>query len=118
MILIFVALLIVLVAHVWWLESRIKKLEHLLSEAGLRKSIPDAPRIPPPPVGQWRPSKVPDPRLPPVCVNCGRKALSTAAHIPVCEACFAIYQHEARQYLPENERTFYSHLQEKASYEN
>jgi hypothetical protein len=46
----------------------------------------------------------------PYCVLCKEQALTTAAHIPVCERHYEEYKREARQYLPEGKRKFYQRL--------
>jgi hypothetical protein len=38
-------------------------------------------------------------RAKPKCVLCDREAITTAAHIPVCEEHHRAYQEEGRQYL-------------------
>ena len=49
-------------------------------------------------------------KLQPKCVLCERPAISTAAHIPVCEQHHSQYQEEGRQYLPPQKREVYRQL--------
>lgn len=44
------------------------------------------------------------------CVLCGAGAVTTAAHIPVCQKHYSEYAHEANKYLPDNGRPVYRRL--------
>lgn len=47
---------------------------------------------------------------PPKCALCDKDAITTAAHIPVCEQHHNAYQEEGRKYLPESERVVWKAL--------
>lgn len=45
------------------------------------------------------------------CVLCGKPAVTTAAHIPVCEEHWLAYALEGKQYLPDDQRPVWQSLQ-------
>lgn len=47
---------------------------------------------------------------PPTCVLCGKPAVGTAAHKPVCQEHYDAYAAEGRQYLPLEKRLIYLEL--------
>lgn len=49
-----------------------------------------------------------------LCVLCDEKAITTAAHIPVCKAHFEAYANEGRKYLPESQRRVWQAIQRAA----
>jgi hypothetical protein len=50
----------------------------------------------------------------PKCVLCDLDAVTTAAHVPVCEEHHEAYQKEAKKYLPGNQRPIYASLMQAA----
>jgi len=49
--------------------------------------------------------------LPPECVICGDRAITTAGHYPVCGKHYNAYQAEGRKNLPDNQRVVWQQIQ-------